>query len=322
MSDPAIALLEYELGSYSPFGGRCTTIRAGQLLQSCIGDLGLDYRDLGCDLGLLGDSIRLRAPKTGKQKQGELLPVPPGEPADTFRREVDQLNRWYAQADLSCSVLPDGRSCDLSSRYLRRHFNNGRMDQGGRFFGAFWVDMKAKYRLECLMIDGEPVVSLDFSQCAIRIAYGHAGVPVPDGDLYEVGDLHRAGVKKVMNALLHSSKELSRFPRETRPDFGDGFRFDQVLRFIASRHSPIKHLFGTGFGMQGFFIESQVIVKSLLELMSKGVTALPVHDCILVSRSAAPTAKEVMLRNFRVMTGAEGRVDTDQHRPISTALPQ
>ena len=324
MSDPAMALLELQLGVYSPFGGKRSTIRAGRYLRSSIKNLGFHFGDLGCDLELRGESIRLRGPKKTGRKRGDLMPVPTGEPADGFRREVDRLNHWYARADLQCSVLPNGRQCDLSSRYLRRHFNNGRMDHGGRFFGAFWIGMKAKHRLECLKIGGERVVSLDFGQCAIRIAYGQAGAPVPSGDLYEVDGLNgcRAGVKKVMNAFLHSSKALSRFPRDTRPDFGDGLGFHQVLRAIAVRHAPIAHLFNQGFGMAGFFIESQVIVKSLLDLMERGIVALPVHDCVVVPRSAALIAKEVLLKSFREIAGAEGEVEMEQDRWITSPLPR
>lgn len=320
MSEPAMALLEYQLGVYSPFGGRCTTIRAGHHLRSAIKNLGLHYGDLGCNLSLRGDSIRLRGPRKEGQKRGDILPVLAGEPTETFRREVDRLNHWYAQADLGCSVLPDGRLCDLSSRYLRRHFNNGRMDQGGRFFGAFWVDMKAKYRLECLTINGERVVSLDFGQCAVRIAYGYAGIPTPTGDMYDVNGLDRDGVKKVMNALLHSSKELARFPRESRSNFRGDYEFHQVLGGIVARHRPIAHLFGTGFGMTGFFIESQIIVRSLLDLMEIGITALPVHDCVLVPRSAALMAREILLKNFRLIAGAEGVVEMEQHKYIAMPL--
>lgn len=322
LSEPAIALVEYEPGRYSPFGGRCTTLRAGKTLRSAIRKHGFHFGDLKSDLALRGDSIRLRGPKLEGKKRGDVIPVPLGEPADGFRREVDQLNQWYDRADLACDVLPNGRRCDLSSRYLRRHFNNGRMDHGGRFFGAFWLDMKAAHRLQCLSINGEHVVSLDFRQCAIRIAYGHAGVSVPAGDLYEVGDLSRAGVKKVMNALLHSSKELSRFPRETRPDFGPGFGFHQVVRIIQARHAPIAHLFGTGFGMMGFFIESQVIAKSLLELMNLGIVALPVHDCVLVPHSAALAARDVLLKTFTEVTGAVGKVEMEQDKYATTRLPQ
>lgn len=322
LSEPAIALVEYEPGRYSPFGGRCTTLRAGKSLRSAMRKHGFHFGDLKSDLALRGESIRLRGPKKEGKKRGDVLPVPSGDPADSFRREVDQLNQWYDKADLACDVLPNGRRCDLSSRYLRRHFNNGRMDHGGRFFGAFWLEMKAAHRLQCLTINGERVVSLDFSQCAIRIAYGHAGVSVPAGDLYGVGNLSRDGVKKVMNALLHSSKELSRFPRETRPHFGNEFGFRQIVGFIVQRHAPIKHLFGTGFGMAGFFIESQVIVKSLLELMDMGIVALPVHDCVVVPRSAALAARAVLLKTFTEVTGAVGKVDMEQDKYAPTPLPQ
>lgn len=50
----------------------------------------------------------------------------------------------------------------------------------------------------------------------------------------------------------------------------------------------------SGFGIAGFFVESQVIV----DLMEMGVTALFVHDCVLVPRGAAPTAKQVLLNKI------------------------
>jgi hypothetical protein len=312
MSKPLVGLLEFRPGVYSPFGGRCTTIRAGRHLRKAMSTHRFEYGDLGCDLKLRGDPLRLRAPKKGKQKRGDLMPVPDGEPWNGFRSEVDRINDWYAKANLTCAPLPNRERCDSSDRYIRRHFNNGRTDHGGRFFGAFWINMKSADRLQCLTIDGEPVVSLDFKQCGVRIAYGYVSAALPDGDLYSVGNLNREGIKKVMNALLHSSKEISRFPMHTRPCFDNGHRFDQVLRYIANAHSPIAHLFGTGFGMKGLFIESQVIVKSLLDLIDVGITALPVHDCVIVPQSAAAISEQVLLKNFREIAGAEGKVEIER----------
>ena len=43
------------------------------------------------------------------------------------------------------------------------------------------------------------------------------------------------------------------------------------------------------------FIESEILVGVLLQLVDRGITALPVHDAIIVPGRKAPTAKDVML---------------------------
>jgi hypothetical protein len=47
------------------------------------------------------------------------------------------------------------------------------------------------------------------------------------------------------------------------------------------------------------------LIDVLLELNSKGIVALPIHDCILVKESAQKTAKEVMLRVFKQHTNLD-----------------
>ena len=44
-------------------------------------------------------------------------------------------------------------------------------------------------------------------------------------------------------------------------------------------------------------------------LLGMGITALPIHDAIIVPASAVATAKKVMLYTFKKKTGLEGVVD-------------
>jgi hypothetical protein len=59
------------------------------------------------------------------------------------------------------------------------------------------------------------------------------------------------------------------------------------------------------------FIESEILVDVLLRLIDVGVTALPVHDAIIVPESKAAMAKETMLSVFRARTGVEGVVEEE-----------
>lgn len=47
----------------------------------------------------------------------------------------------------------------------------------------------------------------------------------------------------------------------------------------------------------------------LLRLNHRGITALPIHDAVLVPASAADVAQQVMLQAFHDVAGAEGVVE-------------
>jgi hypothetical protein len=84
-----------------------------------------------------------------------------------------------------------------------------------------------------------------------------------------------------------------------------------LMSEIEEFHKPIAHLFGGQYGMKFMFLESEILIDVLLELNSKGIVALPIHDCILVKESAQKTAKEVMLRIFKHHTNLDATVATE-----------
>lgn len=314
MNKPEMDWLELRKAAQvrNPFGGQQSTIRASARLRNYMADHEIHFGDLGRDPELMGDPIVLRSGKVnGKAKA---LSVPPGQPAETYRAEMLKINRWLTAADIVCD-WPDknGRLRDDGQRRLRRIFNNGRLDHGGRLYDGFWQPMPDSERLGGIAINDEPVVSLDFGQCAISIAYAQMKALPPEGDLYLIPGFEecREGVKKVLSAQLHRSVPMQKFPRGTRKYFPRRLKVDVVVEAILRHHAPIRPLLFTGFGMPGFFIESQILVRSLLELIDQGVVALPIHDCLLVPLSAAEAARDVMQASFKAVTGARTDIEID-----------
>jgi hypothetical protein len=148
---------------------------------------------------------------------------------------------------------------------------------------------------------------------APRVFYGLAGATPPEGDAYIIPgyEWHREGVKKVFNALLFTDRPLERFPLGTRKLFPDRASVGEVVLLLAEKHRPIAHLFCTNIGFRDMFIESEILVDVLLQLLDRGITALPVHDAVIVARSKAPMAKEVMLSVFQAHTGVSGAVEEE-----------
>lgn len=311
---PEMDWVELEKGTHSPFGRSYSTIRASKRLRSYASDRSITFADIGRDVALTADPLVLRSEKVkGEAKQ---LNVPKGEPADTYRAEMLTINRWLAQAGIVCD---ESTGChptvDVGNRWLTRIFNNGSLSQGGRLYGGFWSAMKSDGRLRHIYINREPVVGLDYGQCVVRIAYGHLGLEPPADDLYTLHNIdayrYRDGVKKVFNAMLFSKEPLKRKPQDSAKVLPKNYTISELQELIRTRHAPIAKLFHVGFGMESQFIESQILVRCLLTLIGHGVVALPVHDCIVVPRSSAQLAKQVMLDSFRDIAGAEAVVDIE-----------
>jgi len=280
-----------------------TVIMPGRYLISRIGDF--DFNDLGYSLD--AQAVELRAEKERDDKAGARLEYDDTAETIRYRRELREINEWLAAADIDFdeSVAP-GAFVDGNKRSLRRIFN-GSFEAGGRLFGGFWQELSKKQRSEGILIGGETTVTFDYGQMAPRILYGMAGVKAPAGDLYRVPGLDREGVKKVFNALLSADKPLKRRPKNTAELLPAG-PFPDIVARIAAAHPAIAHQFGTGAGLRAMFVESQIIVRVLLDLKSEGIVALPVHDAILVKASDANSAEKSMKLAAKAVAGIEAVV--------------
>jgi len=66
-------------------------------------------------------------------------------------------------------------------------------------------------------------VALDYGQMNPRIIYGMCKAQPPEEDIYDVPGFegHRNGIKKVMNAMMFSTKPLSRVPEGVWKEFAE-----------------------------------------------------------------------------------------------------
>jgi len=289
-----------------------TTIWPSQRLLEAIKRFGITFADLqeaGGEVLILKDAR--------KDYWSPALPTHYEERDETrrLRRDVDRINRWLAGADITLSEKVPGELAhvDTSDRYLRRQFTRGSFKSGGRLAGGFWTNMERKRRLSSLRIDGERVASLDFSSFNPRLLYAMEGVEAPAGDLYSIPGLeaYRRGVKRLFNALLFDEKErrakLKRTPEEIRAGlilFPPDWSIDQLIAALTEAHHHIARHFGSGIGHELQFRESTILVRALLQLKRAGITALPVHDCVIVPRSKKSEAMMIMEEVTRKVLGS------------------
>lgn len=155
-----------------------------------------------------------------------------------------------------------------------------------------------------IIIDDNSIAELDYGQTGLLLLYGFEGAVPPEGDLYDLSEYNiptscRPGIKKVIQAAINTSKPLGRMPQGVRKTIPRKISLSEVLEAVKKRHPAIAHKFGASIGMQLMRKESDILVEVLLALKSKNITALPIHDAVLVNGNYDKEAREVMIRVFK-----------------------
>lgn len=317
MAKPEMAYISQEIGVQRLVGSKATTIAAGPRLLSEIEEREIGIDDV--DICPHDEIIILKRQKdqTDHWDKGGFQEYSDTDETNRYRDELGKINQWIAQARLEFNRLgffEFSGDINTGKRQLRRIFTKGSFSSGGRLFGGFWQDLPKEARRQRLTINGEQAVELDYGQVGPRILYGMAGQQPPLTDIYDLRryELQRNGVKKVMNAMLFAQSRLGRFPKGTRKLFRRGDSIAEVTEAIETANTPIKHLFHCGMGHEVQFVESQILVDVLLKLKDKDVVALPIHDAVVVPKSKAPIAQEVMLASFEAIAGSPGIVTPEE----------
>lgn len=266
---------------------------------------------------LRGEKGDLTDDGQSRETPGTLIEYADDENTRRMRQQLRVINKHLEEADIEFDegVLASFTNdrFNPASRRLYRIFANGRFDNGGRLYRGFWIGLPSASRSDVLQIDGEPIVILDYGQMSARLAYAQVTVRPPAGDLYAVAEMEtwpRDGVKKLFNAALFSSSPIVRKPKGTKkllPSDDIAYLMSQLRK----AHAPISSLFECGEGLRIQRTESDIMVEVLLRLTEMRVTALPIHDAIIVAEPHRLRAEAVMREVFQEMSGVEAAVSVD-----------
>jgi hypothetical protein len=283
-------------------GGRQTILRAGPKLLSRIERFGIKRADVGH--APEEEVLVLRTPKRHANTIAEYQEYEDDEATLALRQQMTDINDWVSTADITCS-LPQ---VEPSQRRLRRIFNNSDFAQGGRLYGGFWQAMSSDERQEHILIEDDWCVELDYGQMSLAILYGLTGTKPPEGDLYDLSAEgiptdYRKGIKKVIQALINSSKVPTKMPKGVRKLIPSRYNIKDILEAVARKHPAIYPQMTSGIGMQLFRKESDILVDVLLTLKTQGIVALPIHDAVVVRDDNSDKTEAVMKKVFKEHTG-------------------
>jgi hypothetical protein len=292
-----------------PTEGVQSTLAPGPKLLSRLDRFAITQHDIACSDE--DEPIVLRSVKMPGQEVAKAVEYTDIPKTDKLRAEMNSINAYLAQADVSCKR----HNTNPNDRYLRRIFNNDSFDQGGRLYGGFWQRLMSENRYEHIRINKDMIAECDYGQMSILLMYAEAKAQeqIPEGDLYDLnayGIPHecRPGIKKVMQAIINSPDIPKRLPKGARKHIPARISLKDILTAIEQQHPIIFPLMTSNLGMQLFRKESDILVKVLLTLQKHDVVALPIHDAVLVADEDRETAIRVMKDVFQEHTGITPKV--------------
>ncbi len=227
LAAPEMDFISQTIGGRNQREAWRTTVKAGSRLITRIQDHQLSFADL--DVAEREEVILLKGRRRVKDDgredffdRADLVEYEDNLATMQYRAEVETINAWLKNADIAFdkdaakrglsepALIHTIEHVDAKSRQLRRYFSRGSFESGGRLFGGFWQQLERQSRLRGLRINGQPVVSLDYSQFNPMLAYSIAKKIPPAGDAYTLLGLepHRERVKRVFNAMMFSRLHL------------------------------------------------------------------------------------------------------------------
>ena len=196
--------------------------------------------------------------------------------------------------------------------YLHRVFNKESFKSGGRFYGAYHLAMPKELR-KCLLINGEPIVELDFSALHIRMLYHRAGIDYRE-DPYAVlcDNNEERGIYKLVQLIAINSKNENQAVKAIRDQLRKNSIFDGLTnQAITARiqrfkkvHSGIAKYLNTGVGLKLQNLDSRITDIVLKKFTQAGIPCLPVHDSYIVQERYRDLLMDVMTEAYmEIMKG-------------------
>jgi hypothetical protein len=230
-----------------------------------------------------------------------------------------------------------GGSVDFTQTQLRRVFNNGKWDQGGRYYGGWWQriinkeDKGEDYR-KSITINDQIIYEADYKGLHINMLYAMEKLAMPEGDVYYLDgysndSTFRKFVKRMLLIMVNTDdrekvrqalqEEVNRGSKENRLVLPKEIGYTTqdaiypVIDAFEKKHTKIAHKFCTGAGIDLQYEESQLAEQVMLHFAKQGIPCLPIHDSFIVPFKYRDELVDAMKKVFEDRFGKESGVKID-----------
>ena len=216
-------------------------------------------------------------------------------------------NTHFEIYDLDTPVLNIGQGTkgmrlpiNQTDKFVRRIFNNGRWDKGGRFYGGWWQRCPKEYRKR-IVFDDIATAELDFSGLHIVLLYAKENINYwteVNGDPYLIPSIDgiddtidlRAAAKLLLLTALNADTPTEAFGA-FRQQSANGSaekrlkdkQLSTILDVLKHKHEPISHKLASGAGIDLMYLDSE-ITKIIIERFTRHYKCpiLTIHDSYIV----------------------------------------
>ena len=194
----------------------------------------------------------------------------------------------------------DKTPIDFSKRTLIRIFSNGRFDNGGRFYRAWWQNVPSEYR-KYITLDTKKTCEYDYSQLNPHMIYFQCNEDMGEEDAYDrvLNGQNRDLVKEAFNAMIQSSTQLFTKPRDLDLNHVE-FDWMFLRQAVLDAHKPIEDMFFKGLGNELQYIDSCIAENLMMYYAKEDHPILPVHDSFIMHSAFGESSEleESMRRAF------------------------
>lgn len=241
-----------------------------------------------------------------------------------------QMDNTHIDCDAECISKPDRTelikilteykkdpviSVDLSNKNVYRVFNNKNFEQGGRYYGAWWIGCPRILR-KYVTINGDPTVELDYSGIHIQLLYAMKGINYAKRkeDAYTLNDgipdraLNKLILLTALNAVNEKAARDSVYDQLRKEGKLNFYKFnrkkDPISKKIAllkAKHPDIADCIATGEGVKLQYLDSCIIEKLITYGIRSSIPILTIHDSVICQAKYADLIKDKMWQYYADM---------------------
>lgn len=320
--------LDYENGFYDRKTGigRVTRVRPTALLVESFKEAAFSLFDIG-DHGdrLLVELRNDNADDVSSSRRG-LVEYEPTEYTLEMAQVLLNYNALLRRTFVDIPTLgakadnADWFSTSQATKTVRRIFNRGSFDCGGRFYGAWWHNCPKEWRSQ-IFINDKPTAEIDFSGLHIVLLYASNGISYWETNQagpYELGtllpfvsaDQTKDAIKLLALVALNakSRKEaFSAFRSKAAPGSNEkrmtNDQLESLLTAFEKRHPDIAASLCSDAGIRLMATDSKITNFIVERFTRRGVPILTVHDSYIVPVGYEDSLIKTMAWAFEKVTG-------------------
>jgi hypothetical protein len=164
-------------------------------------------------------------------------------------------------------------------------------------------------------------VEVDFSEIHPTMLYLLDGQSAPES-IYDLG-LKREGdppynaqvephksrrkiIKTFVCALINDERQTHKLSKSNAKKLG--LSHEELKELVLQKHPVIGKALGSDIGVYLQYLDSEIAVRVLVQLMEQGITALPIHDSFCVQEEFVPELMAAMQCAYAAVMNAQTRL--------------